>query len=491
MLFEFKCLSMHVIQSINHKREQDMKSKSIVLSLVLSFVLTYSIFAGDLSNIRGVGMGRTMNAVSRGVDALGINPANIAIPDQGNFNLNLAPIGGRLSTELMNYGIYEEYFTGVDSAGKRWPKRLETSDEDKILSQMPELPRTNTRLEIMWFGLTFQHPVIGGIGFAVIDREGASTTLSKDFFRMAAFGLDSTGSQYKFDGTDISAWWYREYNLSYGRQLPFKPKFVNDLYAGISIKFLRGRGVFTTDRQNSSFGNYPTGSNQYALRGNFDFLTRRAGVDFFSDTSKSSIKQILFSDPAGKGTGFDIGISSEVIAGLRVALSFTDLGSITWDKNVFESAGGGSANVTGILGDMGDTLKNAMKGTTRPGASFKTSLPATLRLGAMMDTKEFPFFKFIPGRLLLAFDYTQGLNESLGNTTTPRFSLGVEYRLIRFIPIRTGLAVGGGEGVHWALGTGFNSQSFSLDIATENFGMFFIPKSFQMVSFSMGMKIRV
>jgi len=483
---------MHVIQSINLKGEHNVKSKFIVFSLVLSFGLMQLVYAGDFSNIRGVGMGRTMNAASTGTDAIGINPANIAIPDIGKFTLSLAPIGVMVHTELFSYGTYMDYFTGVAGPdGKRISRPLTEEDKNTILSPMPDLPRTNTRVETMWFGLTFQHPVIGGIGFAVIDRLGASVALSKDFFRMAAFGLDSLGSQYKFDGTDLSAWWYREYTLSYGHKLSFKPRFVKDLYAGISIKFLRGRGIFTTDRQNSSFGNYPTGSDQYALRGNFNFLTRRAGVDFFGDTSNSSIKDILFSDPAGKGIGFDIGISSEVRSGLRVALSMTDIGSIRWDKNAFESTGGGLVDVSGIYGAMGDTLKNAVKGSTKALTSFKTTLPTALRLGAEMDAKQFKFFKFIPGKLLLAFDYTQGLNNSLGNTTIPRFSLGAEYRVIRFIPIRTGLAVGGGDGVHWALGTGFNSHYFSLDIATENFGMFFVPKSFRMVSFSLGMKIRV
>jgi len=481
---------MHVIQSTNLKGEQDMKSKSLVLSLVFFIIQINVVSADDLSNIRGIGMAGTMNAASTETDAIGINPANTAIPDIGNFTLSLAPTGVMVHTELFSYNIYTDYFTGVPGPdGKRIARNLTEEDKNTILSQMPDLPRTNTRLEIMWFGLTFQYPNIGGIGFAVIERVGASIALSKDFFRMAAFGLDSMGSQYKFDGTDLSAWWYREYALSYGRKLPFKPRFVKDLYAGISIKFVRGYGVFQTDKQNSNFGNIPVGADQYVLRGNFDFLTRRSGVDLFNDSSHAPFS--LFPDPAGKGIGLDIGLSSEIRDGLRIALSMTDIGSITWDKNVFESAGGGHVDVSGISGAMGDTLKNAVKGSTLAGTSFKTNLPTTLRLGAVMDTKQFPFFKFIPGKLLLAFDYTQGLNNSLGNTTIPRFSLGVEYRLIRFIPIRTGLAVGGGEGTHWALGTGFNSHYFSLDIATENFGMFLIPKSFQMVSFSFGMKIRV
>lgn len=468
-----------------------MKSKSIVICLTLLTVY-FTTTAGDRSNIRGMGMARTINAASRATDAIGINPANIAIPDVGMFTLSLAPAGVMARTELFSLDVYKEYFTGVPGPnGDRVAKFLSEEDKNTILSQMPDLPRTKAGLELMWFGLTFQHPVVGGIGFAIIERLGTMNIISKDFFRFAAFGLDSLGSDYKLDGTGFSSWWFREYNLSYGRKLPFKPNFVKDLYAGISFKILRGYGVFTTDRQNSSFGNYPIGADQYGLRGNFDFLTRRAGVDFLNGDDSSNQSFTLFPDPAGKGFGVDFGFSSEVIAGLRVALSVTDLGSIKWDRNVFESAGGRSVNVTGILDDMEDTLKNAVKGTTNPGAPFKTSLPATLRLGATMDTKEFPFFKFIPGRMLLAFDYTQGLNKSLGNTTIPRFSLGIEYRVIRFIPIRTGLAVGGGDKVRWALGTGFNSHYFSLDLATEHFGMIFMPRSFQMASISLGMKVRV
>ncbi len=139
-----------------------------------------------------------MNAVSRGVDALGINPANIAIPDRGYINFNLAPIGLRVSTELLTYGLYNEYFTGVDSVGKRWAKRIEPADIDKILTQMPDLPKTRIDIESMIFGASFQNSSIGGIGLGIIEHGGTVATLSKDLFRMAAFGLEPAGSVYHF-----------------------------------------------------------------------------------------------------------------------------------------------------------------------------------------------------------------------------------------------------------------------------------------------------
>jgi hypothetical protein len=356
---------------------------------------------------------------------------------------------------------------------------------------MPELPKTHIDMELMLLGASFQHPVVGGIGFAIIEHVGTAMTLSKDFFRMAVFGLEPAGSVYMFNGTEATAWWYGEYNLSYGRKLPVDIKFLKDLYAGIGIKFIRGYGISKPISQKSSFGNYPDPSNptQYTLRGNIDFLTTHAGVDFMNENSH--VKATLFPDPVGKGTGFDIGLSGKLINGVRVGLSITDIGKITWDKNVIESYGGGAINITGDFSNLKDTLKSIVKGKTRPGEAFDTDLPTALRLGFVTEASDIPFLKFLPGKLILAFDYLQGFNESLGNTTKPRFSLGTEYRVFPVLPLRTGLAFGGGDKMQWAFGFGLDLHYFSLDFATDNFGMFFMPNSFQAVSFSMGMKIRV
>jgi hypothetical protein len=472
--------------------EQAMNSKYIVLGLVLILVSYNICFAGDLSNIRGVGMARTINTASRGTDAIGINPANLAIPEINGFTFSIAPTGFKLSTELFAYDIYTEYFTGVPGPnGERVAKHLDDADKEKILSPMPNLPRTRFNIESQIFAISYQNPLIGGIGFGIIEHIGSTATLSKDYFRMLAFGLEPSGSVYSFGGTNLSAWWYREYNISYGRYLPVKIPFLRDLYGGVAIKFIRGYGIYQTDHNNTFFGNYadPNDPSQYSLKGNFDFLTTHAGADFFNENSKASFS--IAPDPVGKGTGFDIGVSGELINKVRVSASVTDIGSITWNKNVIQSTGGRSVDVQGVFGDMEDTLKDAMKGSSHPGNSFKTSLPTALRLGVALEANKFFALKFIPGHLLLAFDYLQGFNGSLGNTKKARFSLGAEYRIIPYVPIRTGLAFGGDDSVRWAFGLGFNSRYFNFDIATEHFGMFFIPKSFQAVSFSLGMKVKV
>jgi hypothetical protein len=468
-----------------------MKSNFSALTIVLFSIVLQAAVAGDRSNIRGVGMGRTMNAASRGIDAIGINPANLAIPDKGIINFNLAPVGVRVSTELLDYGLYKEYFTGVDSVGKRWAKRIDPADMNKILSQMPDLPKTRIETEVMLLGASFQDSLIGGIGFSMIIRGGGIVTLSKDFFRMAAFGLEPEGSVYVFDGTEAYAWWYGEYNLSYGRKLPVEISFLKDLYAGIGLKFIQGYGISKSIRQSSTFGNYPDPVNpvQYTLVGNIDFLTTHAGVDFMNDNSDEDFTP--FPAPVGKGIGFDIGFSGQLVNGFRVALSVTDIGKITWNRNVIDSYNNRSVTFTGTSNNLEDTLDSMFKGKTRQGQEFSTSLPTALRLGFETNSSQIPVLNFLPDELTLTFDYLQGFNESLGNTTKPRFSLGTEYYVFPVLPLRTGLAFGGGDKARWAFGFGLDLYNFSLDFASDNFGIMFIPKTFQTVSFSMGMKVRI
>jgi hypothetical protein len=468
-----------------------------IFALVVSLISTVS--ASDRISLRAIGMGRTAVAATRGTDAIGINPANIAIPDIGHFNLSLVQSSFRISTELFTYDIYQKYFTGRDSIGtdgktERVPYLLTEQDKANIRNQLPDNPVTSVSVESMIAGVSFETALLGGIGFAVIEHTGVNFAFSRDFFDMVYLQGLPSNAKYVFDGTSFNAWWYREYNVSYGRKLPVQISFLNDLYVGAAVKFIRGYGVFQTTKNSTSIENKTalsdTGIN--SIIGNFDFLARRSGVDFFNNDNDSSKKSFTpLPDPVGHGTGFDLGISAEFINGLRVGLSVTDIGKITWDRNVMETFGGGQITFSGYTKEIEDSAKNVIKGKNRQGESFSTSLPTVLRIGATAESEKLPFLKFLPGHLLLAAEYAQGFNESLGNTTKPRLSLGAEYRIIPFLPLRTGLLLGGGDKLRWAFGFGLDFRYFSLDFATDNFGIFFSPKSFQVVSVSLGMKVRV
>jgi hypothetical protein len=448
--------------------------------------------AGDRWNVRAMGMGRTSVAGAWGTEAMGINPANLAVPGRGIFSFSLAPIGVRASTELLSYDMYQEYFTGIpgtNTNGKRDPRVLTDADKQTLLSSLPDGPAaTKVDVEMMDFGATITIDKFGGLGFASIDHASGTLDVAKDFTRFFLYGLDSAGSRYNFDGTSGSAVWWREFNISYAYRLELHLQWVKEVSVGVGVKWLRGYGIFETQHYSASIANQRDGANQYLLNAQFDYSTHRAGSDFFNPDNHADFTP--FPEPAGSGIGFDLGVSVLMRPGFFVAASITDIGSIRWEKNLVKTDGHYSLLMDDpFKTENKDSLEHAVRGYNQTGDAFSSSLPSTLRIGAIIQTDESQIFTFLPSKLLLAFDYTQGLNSSMGNVTNPRFSLGAEYRGVPYLPLRTGLSMGGGDGVHWAAGFGLDFQYVCLDVATENFGALFSKKIPQNVSIAAGLRV--
>jgi hypothetical protein len=466
--------------------------------LVLATVTLLSVAsAGDRSNVRGVSMARTFVVDSRSVDCLGINPANLALDDRLPFTLALPSVGVRLSSELINYDAYNNYFTGVpdpQNPGKRIQKVLTQQDKNDLLGLFPDNGSTRADLEANIVGLSIQMGRIGSLGFDITEHIGTRLDLPKEYMKVFLFGFDSLGSNYNFNGTSASAWWWREMNFSYANRLPWQLPFVHDVHFGVGFKIVKGYGVMVTDHYKGSIANNVVSGNQYELQAAFDFLTKRSGTNAFGTDSsnKATFDFKPFPDPAGKGTGFDLGLNGMIGDKLRFGVSLTDIGKITWDQNLIETYGSYNATLTDPFNTaQQDSLKTGFKGSNRPGSSFTTALPTKLRVGVAFQTKDMPVVRYIPGNMLMEIDYNQGLNNSLGNSTIPRVSIGTEWRLIPILPLRTGITLGGGDQFRWAFGFGLDVWVISLDVGTENFGMLFSPSSFSMFSIAAGLRIRV
>jgi hypothetical protein len=474
-----------------------MNSKYFTYVVLGILVLLSVAAAGDRSNVRGISMARTFVVDSRSVDCLGINPANLALDDRLPFTLALPSVGVRLSSELINYDAYNNYFTGVpdpQNPGKRVQKVLTTQDKNDLLGLFPDNGSTRADFEATLVGLSLQLGRIGSFGFDITEHVGTRIDIPKEYLKVFLFGFDAAGSSYNFNGTSASAWWWREYNFSYANRLPWELPFVHDVRFGAGFKIVRGYGAMVTDHYKGSIANSNVDVNQYQLQAAFDFLTKRSGSNVFGTDSanKSTFDFKPFPEPAGKGVGFDIGLNGEVSDGFRVAISLTDIGKISWDQNLIETYGNYSATLTDPFDSTQQAnLKNGFKGSNRPGQPFTTALPTKFRIGAAFETKKMPVLHYLPGNMLMEIDYNQGLNNSLGNTTVPRLSIGTEWRLIPILPLRTGITIGGDDNFRWAFGFGLDVWIISLDVGTENFGMLFSPKSFSMASAAAGLRIRL
>lgn len=451
---------------------------------------------------RTIGMARTFTASARGLDALGLNPANLALDDRGSrVTFQIAPFGVRAGSDLLNYQIYQDYFTGEDSTYNGQPapdstgktvrvgKKLSQSDKDAILGLFPGgIAHTQFNFDITEFGLTVQSDKIGGIGFSVSERIGVNLDIPEGYLKMLLEAFPEAGATYTLDNTAVTASWLREYNLSYARIIPYQLKAIKHIAVGIGVKYIQGFGYFGTDHYIGKIQTTPaTDAGVLAsepISGNFDFLQYQSHIPLSTDSIAGNIMK-----PAGKGFGFDFGVSAEVFQAMRVGLSITDIGKVTWDKDPKSIVGNGSFSVSDI--NQQDSVKNAFKGETRDTSSFSSQLPTAMHIGAALQLDKAPFVSNFPGQLLIAADLHFGFNEQPGNTTTPRFSLGAEYRPVKALPIRTGISVGGRERFSWSLGLGVNTPVWDLDFGTESIALLTNPNSFRSASFTLGMRFRI
>jgi hypothetical protein len=456
------------------------------VALGLAAIAAQMLQAGERTNIQGVGMARTHVAVSRGIDAIGSNPANLAAPDDATVTIALLPLGVHVGNNVFSYDFYTKYFEGIQTDSGKVGVNLNDADKRDILGRFADgLGEGVFDLEAREFGIAVNIQPIGAFAFTLTDRLSGSVTIPREYVEFLFYG-NPPNSSYDFARSGASVAWTREYALSYARALPPIP-FLQSLRAGISLKLVHGLSYFGVDRFNARLVTSPVG----VLDGSLDVLTRRAGLDPTSKDFGSTFTP--FPAPAGVGYGVDLGVTGELNELIRAGLSITDIGSIDWRGNLVDNVAGGTIHLDNPLDPaQRDSLNRALKGQEQEGHPFSTSLPTTLRLGVAVELHKLPFFKRAGmGELTVAADFHQGLVKTPGGTTVPRGSFAFEYRPWRFLPIRSGIAFGGPDGATMALGLGFHFGVFELDLATENLAWIVTPSSAEHGSGAMGMRIRL
>lgn len=458
--------------------------RAVLLAAVLSLHYAEDLRGGsDRSSPRLVGMARANSAVARGLDAVGVNPALFVIPHGANTEIVILPLGLRIGSNFMNYDLYSTYFTGVDDpvTGERVAKHLTHSDKQKILSSLGGgNGRVNIDSEVRWFGLTYRHDFFGGISLTAADRFAGNIVIPQDYLRMLFEGFSEVGSTYNFNGADAQSWWIRQYAVSYATPRLRVLQWLPWTSFGISVKHVQGYAYFGIESYEGyiSTKGFDEG---FVLGGAMSVLARRAAADFIQDPGAHDFNPLQ--QPAGTGWGVDIGIAAGITRTLVVGLSVTDIGYLRWSRNTFGSVARSTFEIDDILSsEQQDSLRNSYRGEDVSIGPFTTSLPTALRLGATMRVRP---------QLIVAADYTQGFNSMPGNSTTPRISAGAEWRPVGFLPLRSGIALGGYDDFTWAFGFGVHVGFFNLDIATENVGIVLYPTKSKQVSVTVGMKLQI
>jgi hypothetical protein len=469
-----------------------MKRFYILILLVLSFsCISYAQFgSGGAVNTKSTGMAKTSNAISDGVYAIGINPANLMNDENYSAQLvTLLPIpqiSFRGGTSFMSINDINYYFGGVNGQ----PRYLTDADKQRFSSLFQNGGFTAINANVNILSVSYKsNDKIGAFGFSVNDVAAGKFTLPQALVDFALNG-NPLGKSYNLNDAQAKAWWIRDYSISYARNLNLLKNFFDQLSAGVSIKLVDGFVYTGTEKVNTTL----TTATDYTINGNADFkavsaFSNNFGVKYDFDSTEQTSNFSPFPSPAGSGLGVDLGFSAKRKY-WRFALAVTDIGSINWNENTAQFMASGNIKVDDITNkDQIDSLRDKITGKAKPISSFTTSLPTTLRLGAayFFDKQHNP----IPGTLLLAFDYNQGFNDMPGNSVNPRVSIGAEWKPMDWIPyIRTGLSFGGNFGFHWGFGLGVNTGVLELEIATSDLQTFLAPNASEYLSVALGSRWR-
>jgi hypothetical protein len=462
-----------------------MRNLKSIIVLFIFFVSPIAAQYGSigLKDARSIGLGSTYNAVSAGIFSVGINPANLSYT-KNTFEIStllpLPSLSVRTGSDFISFKDFNYFFGGINGE----PRYLTNEDKQRLNSLFDNggFLFASANAELFSFGYT-PNKTIGSFAFSIYDIVSAKINIPNAIIDIALSG-NVVGRKYNLDEGEIKSWWLRTYSLTYSKEFS-QIKFLENFSAGISLKLVHGFSYAGTHKNKTHF---TTGSSS-EIQGQTDIsayasFSDNFGVEYEFDSLNRKSDFSLFPSPSGTGFGFDIGFAG-TLDNWKAALSITDIGSITWNKNAAEFSSFGFIYLNDITNkEMRDSVKEIVTGDIHKIDKFNTNLPTSLRAGfSYQFGKE---IKVFPGSLLIAFDYNQGFNEVPGNSTKPRFSLGTEWKPMDWLPFfRTGFSYVEDLGFNWAFGLGIDAGILDLHFATTDMQTVFAPNTSKAISVSL------
>ncbi len=427
------------------------------------------------------GAGRTYVVTSRGLSAVGLNPALLDYDNNNTIEIQLFPLSG--------YGLDAgpsfsdaSALAGVFSTGI-------THFTDSSLTSIANLlsnGKLSGRGDAEILGASYHLPEIGTFAFTWTTHAAVRTDIPESFLIFAQNAESNLIQEpNSIDNFDLQGMWYSEYSISFGKNLNIgkdTSTFLKSISIGGAIKYVSGIAYLKVDQ-----GNYIhtiPGNGQTAVSVNFDEHSAYSSSFDPSHVPNHFSFDFLTNNQAGSGAGFDLGFCAGFFSNshgtptVLLGMSATDIGTVTWTKNAAERI---ADHLNGIIAyqnatkiqDVTDSLKK-FQGTLINLSSFTTPLPSMFRAGLQIDLDAMgvEWGVFAPK---IAMEYANGLTGLVGSLKNGR--LGTGLTLERSGPI--GLRLNGGFVIESGasditLGAGVTLFKFlNIDIASAHVGQFF------------------
>lgn len=387
-------------------------------------ILILVIFSGKIHaqlTARALGMGGAYTALARGAHAQAWNPANLGLPDNPSFSMDIFSVGANLSNNSFTKHMYDQY------NGKYW-------DSEAIADILDHIPSNGLAMDV---GASVRMLSFSKGRFALTFGAdgGGFLRMDKSIFDLLLNGneLNKTYTLENAKGETMSVGYL---GLSWGQ--PIEVDFADCFAIGWTTYIMHGIAYGHLDQSDVSVKTTVNGFNM-------------------DGTYRTSYGLGSF------GMGIDLGAAARMNDQWTLSAGLMNLLSrVSWSTDAEASQGYFGGDSLAVLDFSDDDEKDDFQDSswTVKGQSLSRGLPVVFRVGTAYAYED----------VLFTADYIQGFKRRVWTATTPQLSLGAEWRKIKWLPLRMGFAFGGNLGVGTSFGFGLRPGRFALDLGILNRG---------------------
>ncbi len=359
-----------------------MKKNSIKigLSVILGFVVAASSVA------------QTINSsyfIDGSFDKHLLNPA--LTPERGYISLPV--LGGYSLTLNSNVGLSNFLYESKTNPGMLTTFMSSEIDKNRFMQSLPDVSQIDMALDMELLTLGFK--AFGGfntISMSMKNRETISIPQQMFGFMKASL----SDGNYLIEDVNVNSVTYLETSLGHSH------KITDNLTVGAKLKFLTGV-AYADANINQLKANVSEQS--WVVNANVEMRATATSVTITTNTAEGGEieeieAEVLYQGASSTGFAFDMGAiydMSDLVDGLSVSASVTDIGGIKWKdmvvgktKNediVFDGFDnydvlGGHDDETTEIDQLEDDFKEMIKLYEAPSETQKINIGATIRVGA-------------------------------------------------------------------------------------------------------------
>jgi hypothetical protein len=433
--------------------------KLLMLAAVFFSIQAAALAQTELNSFSVTGRGGVMNTFVHDYQAIGVNPGNLGRSTsivafsigEGGVRASSQALTRTTLQHFVNYAATEE----LTMEARRNLAKAFTNDN--VL---------NLGADINTFALSVNLPKIGGFAFSNRQRALGHVAFNKNLAEMIFLGQDAPifeeygpGSTVfiskVFEGTEVKASWVNEWNMSYGRKIIDLP--LINIYGGAGYRYIQGMALYEFSSKAGKVKAYSASSPILDI--NYE--------KFINDPQFSHKAADGLLSPVGRGHGFDVGFSAEIVKIVKLGVSVTDIGKMSWTENLLKAHDKGFKLPTEEEAEKYDYNDPVAIARTiidsalvfSPVNELTTDLPTRLRAGIGIK---------LGSRVEAGIDYVRALNNAPGNISEDFIGFGIDVKPLSFIRLSTGVSTGAGDKINLPVGFAIVAPFYEFGISTRD-----------------------